>query len=225
MATKTVAKKATTKKGPTKTVQKSTKRLAVTMKTAKKSKKIMEVPAFFPKYPEYRLSDVLSCKWSRHMNVGKVKRLEEYVSHEKETLKEYTLRLFPNSIASQYLSKTKRLNDTRVLSTIVDKSRRAAAGRAELLAKWQHTDRLQNLAKLRRFRKGGRIGGGIGGRIIRNFRKMLHFGKIPKKFGQIWRKFSKILAKFANFWEKSRKKQQFLTKILRLENGAKECIV
>ena len=36
------------------------------------------------------------------------------------------------------------------------------AGRAELLAKWQHTDRLQNPAKLRRFRIGGRIGGGIG---------------------------------------------------------------
>ena len=120
MGTKTVAKKATTKKGTTKTAQKSTKGLAVTMKTAKKSKKTMEVPAFFPKYPEYRLSDVLSCKWSRHMNVGKVKRLEEYVSHEKETLKEYILRLFPNSIASRYLSKTNRLNDTRVLSTVVD---------------------------------------------------------------------------------------------------------
>ena len=41
------------------------------------------------------------------------------------------------------------------------KSRRAAAcGRAELLAKWQHTDRLQNLAKLLRFRIGGGIGAG-----------------------------------------------------------------
>ena len=40
---------------------------------------------------------------------------------------------------------------------------------------------------------------------IRNFWKMLHFGKIPKKFGQIWRKFSKILAKFANFWKKTAK--------------------
>ena len=39
-------------------------------------------------------------------------------------------------------------------------SRRAAAGRAELLAKWQHTDRLQNPAKLRRFRIGGGIGAG-----------------------------------------------------------------
>ena len=29
---------------------------------------------------------------------------------------------------------------------------------------------------------------------------MLHFGKIPKKFGYIWRKFSKILAKFAIFF-------------------------
>ena len=74
-------------------------------------------------------------------------------------------------------------------------------GRAELLAKGQQTDRLQNLAKLRRFR----IGGGIGGRIIRDFRKMLHFGKILKKFGQIWRKFSKILANFANFWKKNSK--------------------
>ena len=41
------------------------------------------------------------------------------------------------------------------------KSRRAAAcGRAELLAKKRHTDRLQNLAKLRRFRIGGGIGAG-----------------------------------------------------------------
>ena len=40
-------------------------------------------------------------------------------------------------------------------------SRRAAAcGRAELLAKGQHTDRLQNPAKLRRFRIGGGIGAG-----------------------------------------------------------------
>ena len=34
---------------------------------------------------------------------------------------------------------------------------------------------------------------------------MLHFGKIPKKFGEIWRKFSKILAKFAKFWKKTAK--------------------
>ena len=39
-------------------------------------------------------------------------------------------------------------------------SRRAAAGRAQLLAKKRHTDRLQNPAKLRRFRIGGGIGGG-----------------------------------------------------------------
>ena len=35
------------------------------------------------------------------------------------------------------------------------RSRRAAAGRPELLAKKRHTDRLQNPAKLRRFRIGG----------------------------------------------------------------------
>ena len=39
-------------------------------------------------------------------------------------------------------------------------SRGAAAGRAELLAKKRHIDRLQNPAKLRRFRIGGRIRGG-----------------------------------------------------------------
>ena len=117
---------------------------------------------------------------------------------------------------------TAMLNDDRVyLKDLTEKSRRAAAGRAELLATGQYTDRLQNPAKLRRFW----IRGGDRGRIIRNFRKMLHFGKIPKKFGQIWRKFSKILATFAKFWKKRQKNQQFLTKILRLESGAKECIV
>ena len=34
------------------------------------------------------------------------------------------------------------------------------AGRAQLLAKWQHTDRLQNPAKLRRFWIGGGIWAG-----------------------------------------------------------------
>jgi len=38
------------------------------------------------------------------------------------------------------------------------------------------------------------------------FRKMLHFGKIPKKIGYIWRKFSKVLANFAKFWGKNSKK-------------------
>ena len=37
---------------------------------------------------------------------------------------------------------------------------------------------------------------------------MLHFGKIPKKNGEIWRKFSNIwpnLGKFAKFWKKTAK--------------------
>ena len=38
---------------------------------------------------------------------------------------------------------------------------------------------------------------------------MLHFGKIPKNFGQIWRKFSKNLAKFAKFWKKQKKISNF----------------
>ena len=59
-----------------------------------------------------------------------------------------------------------------------ERPRRRPSGAA--CAEGQHTDRLQNPAKLRRFR----IGGGDRGRIIRNFRKVLHFGKIPKMFGQ-----------------------------------------
>ena len=61
---------------------------------------------------------------------------------------------------------------------------------------------------------------------------MLYFGKIPKKFGEVPRehltrfskkfskKFSKILAKFAKFFKNQQNFQQFLTKKLRLENGA-----
>ena len=61
---------------------------------------------------------------------------------------------------------------------------------------------------------------------------MLHFGKIPKKIGQIWGKFSKILANFAKFWEKSRKKTVIFNENFEIrerckgfQNGAKECIV
>ena len=63
---------------------------------------------------------------------------------------------------------------------------------------------------------------------------MLHFGKIPKKFGEnlarFSKKVSKILAKFATieFVKKisnNFSKCEMLTKILRLENGAEECIV
>ena len=51
------------------------------------------------------------------------------------------------------------------------------------------------------------------------FRKMLHFGKIPKKFGQHF-------AKICRFYLKNQQKfQHFLTIKLRLENSAKECIL
>ena len=42
------------------------------------------------------------------------------------------------------------------------------------------------------------------------FMLLLHFGKIPKKFGQIWRKFSNILAIFAKFWKKTAKNSAIL---------------
>ena len=42
--------------------------------------------------------------------------------------------------------------------------------------------------------------------------KLLHFGKIPKKFGQHLAKIQEAI-------------QQFVTKNYILENGAKECIV
>ena len=57
---------------------------------------------------------------------------------------------------------------------------------------------------------------------------MLHFAKIPKKmvkFGENSAKFGQIWANLRNFGKKQQKIQQFLTKILRLESGAKECIV
>ncbi len=60
---------------------------------------------------------------------------------------------------------------------------------------------------------------------------MLHFGKNPEKIllnlAKIQQNSGKI--KFAKFWKKQQniqqKVQHFSTKILRLESGAKECIV
>jgi hypothetical protein len=62
------------------------------------------------------------------------------------------------------------------------------------------------------------------------FRKMLHFGKIPKKIdhnlAKIDFKIQKILTTFEkNCLKNQQNFQQFLTKKLSLENGAKECIV
>ena len=49
-------------------------------------------------------------------------------------------------------------------------------------------------------------------------KKMVKFGENSAKFGQIWEN-------LRNFGKKQQKIQRFLTKILRLESGAKECIV
>ena len=65
------------------------------------------------------MSDLVTCTQYRDLDVSRTKRLQGYV-RENETLGEYTFRLFPNSIASQYLRKTKRLTDIDVLSNIVD---------------------------------------------------------------------------------------------------------
>ena len=58
---------------------------------------------------------------------------------------------------------------------------------------------------------------------------MLHFGEIPKKKRYNLVKIQQILAKFGQICEilgkKQQKIQRFLTEILRLESGAKECIV
>ena len=57
----------------------------------------------------------------------------------------------------------------------------------------------------------------------------MHFGKIPKKIGynlaKIKQNSDKIFKNFQNFAKNQQKFQQFLTKKLRVENGAKECIV
>ena len=57
----------------------------------------------------------------------------------------------------------------------------------------------------------------------------MHFGKIPKKIGynlaKIKQNSDKIFKNFQNFAKNQQKFQQFLTKKLRVENGAKECIL
>ena len=61
------------------------------------------------------------------------------------------------------------------------------------------------------------------------FKKCCILEKSRKNLANIWPKFSKNSAKFGKICKNLQKKQQnfqqFLTKILRLENGAKDCIV
>jgi hypothetical protein len=111
-----IAKKTTTKKSFTKKTQKSTKGVA---KVTEKPPKKLTIPAFFPKYPEYRLGDMISSTKYRDETRNHVKSLKEYFNQD-ETLKEYHLRMFPSSITSQYLRKTERTNDIDVLSNAVD---------------------------------------------------------------------------------------------------------
>ena len=111
---------------------------------------------------------------------------------------------------------------TLYLAGIGDKSRRAAAGRAQLLAKSAHAGHLRLPAELLEVAensgnsKGSEFGISEKCCILEKSRKILvKFGENSAKFWQNLR----------NFGKKQQKIQQFLTKILRLESGAKECIV
>ena len=101
-------------------------------------------------------------------------------------------------------------------------SRRAAAGRAELLAKKGHTGRVQNPAKV----SENRPACGTAQHTLAVCFVFEKFEKSRKNLVKIWRKFSKILAKFwqnlRNLRKNQQKFQQFLTKILRLESGARQ---
>ena len=107
----------------------------------------------------------------------------------------------------------------------IPKSRRAAAGRAQLLAKKGHTGRVQNPAKV----SENRPACGTAQHTLAVCFVFEKLEKSRKNLVKIWRKFSKILAKFGqilrNLRKNQQKFQQFLTKILRLEIGAKECIM
>ena len=112
---------------------------------------------------------------------------------------------------------------TLYLAGIGDKSRRAAAcGRAQLLAKSAHAGHLRLPAELLEVAensgnsKGSEFGISEKCCILEKSRKnLVKFGENSAKFWQNLR----------NFGKKQQKIQQFLTKILRLESGAKECIV
>ena len=103
-------------------------------------------------------------------------------------------------------------------------SRRAAAGRAELLAKSAHAGHLRlpaeplevaekfgkNSGKIRETSKGSEFGIPEKCCILEKSRKnLVKFGENSAKFWQ----------KLRNFGKKQQKIQQFLTKILRLESG------
>jgi hypothetical protein len=110
---KTPAKATITKTKAT-TTKKTTKKSIVIPKTTR------NVPVFFPKYPEYRLADIIATVEWRTDNLGAHERLKKYTAHKEETLEDYIHRLFPTSIGSQYLRKTKLINDIDVLSDIVN---------------------------------------------------------------------------------------------------------
>ena len=112
-------------------------------------------------------------------------------------------------------------NATQRCSRRLLRSRRAAAGRAELLAKSAHAGHLRLPAELLEVAensgnsKGSEFGISEKCCILEKSRKnLVKFGENSAKFWQ----------KLRNFGKKQQKIQQFLTKILRLESGAKDSI-
>ena len=101
----------------------------------KKKTTIADVPAPLPKYEEYRLGDIISTTKWREDDLDRESSYVEVWSYKKdgtmevsyeldedsqETLQNYIFRLFPDSIAAQYLRKTKRINNMKELIPILD---------------------------------------------------------------------------------------------------------
>jgi hypothetical protein len=123
---KTITAKATKKTTSKKSMAKMKKEMKMieTKKTGTKllnAADIHAVPAPFPEIPGYRMADIVSTVEWRDDNIGRRVNVRKYVESREETLQQYIHRLFPNSIASQYLKTTTRTNDMDVLSNLVDK--------------------------------------------------------------------------------------------------------
>jgi hypothetical protein len=108
----TPAKKTTAKRTTKQAMSKKTSHTKIMTKMRKVN--ATDVPAFFPEMRGYRMSDVVSTiEWREDYS-------PEWREKPDDTLEEYTHRVFPSSIASQYLKKTKRINHMNVLSDLVD---------------------------------------------------------------------------------------------------------
>jgi hypothetical protein len=132
MTESVIAAKTTTKKV-------DSKKIGAKKTRTKSGASSIVVPAFYPKHEMYRLADIVATQEFRKDKQYKDGGIymedweedsdgnEEYVGTRwvpskgaKETLEGYIHRLFPTSIASQYLRKTQRTNNMPVLSNLID---------------------------------------------------------------------------------------------------------